>query len=306
MKFKSLILTAIAAGMMITSCSGPGEGRSLEEIKNPTTSDSIANLLGQMYASDYWKNCMGDSTLMSREARDSYLQGIREALKNQGKDNSYIEGYILGLHFIQYTSQFKDEYGTDVNLNDILQGIAYGLRNDSIVDFGAVSGELNKITTRLHLEKDKKDHRMAVENLRKYATSNGMTKYSDDLYGKILKEGQGANLTKGDMVECQIMLSDESGKRITVPLPNEVTIEKPDDNVFQLALTKLKDGGAGDFASNGYAVFGVHSSKFNVAPDQTLVIHISVKKIAGKKAQPADETPKSSGADGNVEIKPAK
>lgn len=249
---------------------------------------------------------MGDSTLMSREARDSYLQGVRDALKNQGKDDSYIEGYILGLHFIQYTSQFKDEYGTDVNLNDILKGMAFGLRNDSIVDFGAVSAELNKITTRLQMDKDKKDHQMAVENLKKYATSNGMTKYSDDLYGKILKEGQGNYLAKGDMIECQIMLSDASGKRISVPLPNEVTIEKPDDNVFQLALTKLKDGGAGDFASNGYAVFGVHSSKYNVAPDQTLVIHISVKKIAGKQTQPADGTPKSPEAEGNVEIKPAK
>ena len=293
MKLKTLLLSILGGSMMLTACSGPGEGRPLEDIKNASTTDSISNLLGQMYAIDYWKDIAGDSVKATREARDQYLSGVRDALKLSGKDESYIEGYLLGLQLSQYSREFTNLMGVDIDLNETLKGLAYGLRTDSTVNYQQVSADLNLLTTRFANQKDEKDRAEGEKNLAAFAKKEGMTKYSEDLYGKILSQGTGKELKEGENVSFDIVISDDTGKKLNIPVPKDVTVGPQLSKApIGRALMQLKEGGAGEFATSAFAVFGANAGRYKVTPEQTLVMNITLKGISQKAAEAEKSEPK--------------
>ncbi|MCM1291441.1 MAG: FKBP-type peptidyl-prolyl cis-trans isomerase N-terminal domain-containing protein [Prevotella sp.] len=283
MKFKALIILLASTSVMFASCSGAGEGHDLSEVKNATEADSISNLLGQMYAVDYWRSSVGDSVAMSEEARNEYLKGVEAALKMSGKDENYIKGYILGLQLSQFTGQYKTETGIEINNKLMLSGLAYGLRNDSIVNYEKVNQDLSVLTTRIATRRQEQVKAEGEKKLAEYAKAHNYKQFKPDLYGTITKPGEGAALSQGDMIEVQIRATDVDGKPIRLPLPTEVTVTPEMDNApIGSSLLQLRPGGSGEFVTTAEAAFGAHSSRFRVDPGQLVILHATIKKFLGK------------------------
>lgn len=288
MKLRRIFFTVVGASLMLGACAGPGDGRSLDDIKNPTTVDSISNLWGQMFAVDYWRAAQGDSIAMSREARDQYLKGVADALKLAGKDDAYIEGYIQGLQMVQHSENYKDDMGIKIDLNETLKGIAYGLRSDSTVDVNKVNQDLTFITTREAQKLDEKEKAESTKELDKYAKSKGLNKLTPELYGKITSEGNGTALKEGDLISCHITVTDSKGKQIALPLPRELEVSSSLANTpLGQAVLRLKDGGQGDFASTGFNILGKNARQFQVSPNEILLFHVTVQKGASGSNEPA-------------------
>lgn len=293
MNLKTIFFSAISAGLLLASCGGPGEGRSISDIKNASASDSISNLLGQYYASDYWKAMSSDSARITRESRDEYLKGVAEALKLAGKDDAYIEGYMLGLNLLQYTGQYTKEMGMELSTKEILNGLAYGLRSDSAVNLEQVNADLSRITTRFAAEKDAKDKVAGQKKVAEYAKKHGLQKFTAELYGKIEKQGSGKKLADGDNIKCSISASDSKGNKIRVPLPSELEVSQQLNNTpIGAAILQLTPGGAGDFVASAFDVFGTNCARFNVDPSDIVILKVGVDKLLDKNAAaPASTTP---------------
>lgn len=286
MKFKTIIFSAIGAGLLLTSCGGPGEGRSVEDMTNPTTIDSLSNLLGQLYAADYWSNAGNDSIARSDKARQEYLKGVKEALSKAGKDKSYIEGYMLGLQLSMFADQYEEQLGVKVDMDRLMDGMAYGLRNDSAVNIVNVNQEFQRINTRFQMQQDAINKKAADENLASFIKGKNYIAMGNGLYGKIIRQGNGDFIKKGDIVECDITISDTKGKKIGIPMPKNLSLN---DRIAKLpagqALQKMKSGGAGEFVTTAFDMFGANATEYGLESSQPLVMTI---EVLGATAAPED------------------
>lgn len=277
MKFKTLLFSTLGVGMMLASCGGPGEGRGLEEMKNATTLDSLSNLFGQLYAIDYWSNAGSDSTALSEKARQGYLKGIQEGISKYGKDKSYLEGYQLGLQLAMFADEYEQQMGVKLDLDKIVEGLAYGLRSDSTVNPATANQEFQRINMRFQMQQDELNKKKAQEKLASFVKGKSYIDMGNGLYGKILRQGKGEAVKIGDMVQCNITITDSKGKKIGIPMPKDLSLN---NHIAQLpigqALMKMKPGAAGEFITTAYDMFNTRATEYGLEISEPLVLTIEV------------------------------
>lgn len=305
MNFKAII-AASACTLTLMACGGPGEGKSISEIKNPTEIDSLFYYFGQLRANEYWQQTRMDSTLNTQEARQQYLKGMEEGLKLGKEGNeAYNQGLFNGLTIAMNCIEFEKEYNLKPNKDIIMQSVAYGLRNDSAVDANEAQSNFYEIIGRIADQKLARDKKEAAESLKKEAAKLKMSAVNEDLYCKVTTPGSGAQLKIGDKITLQLDIKKADGSDLGLPMPNEIEIGAGLPETLTKALTSMKPGEKATFASTAIAIFGERCSQMGMKPADVLIINIEIKGL-GEAAPAAAADSTKSAKPAAVSVKPAK
>ncbi|MDE7496497.1 MAG: hypothetical protein K2M67_06585 [Muribaculaceae bacterium] len=287
--------TALAA--MMCSCGGTGVGKSLDEISDATSGDSLLYYYGQLHAVHFWDESASDSTLISEQGRESYLRGIEAGLKGIGNDENYNAGLIAGLEIARNIQQFRQDYGVELNPEIIMESLRYSLNEDSIEDEEDISMHFYEILTRLSNQKDSSDRTASEQALAEAAKSQNMQKVHTLLYRKLESEGSGNILKEGDRVNVDLKVSCK-GHDIAVPIPKETKVGSPYTNaLINEALLSMKEGETTLFITSAYSLFGRKCTQMHLIPSDIISIRITTGSLdnslpgSGKNNYESQDTP---------------
>lgn len=282
------IFAASACALTLMACGGPGEGKSLSEIKNATETDSLFYYFGQIRANDYWQQAHMDSTFKSEEARSAYLKGLQEGI-NLGKEGevAYNRGLLEGLNLSMNCEEFQKEYKQKPNKNIVVESIAYGLRNDSIVNASEAQAAFYQIMGRLNEQKLELDKAASQQSLKKTAASKKMEAVNDDLYEKVIKAGNGEMVKRNDKLNLSVEFKKLNGSDLGFPAPEELEVNSSLPEPLINALLKMKVGEKAEFASTALAFFGQRCAQRGLEPADVILFTIDIKGIsAAAEANP--------------------
>lgn len=295
---KSLKFAALAAaGLFLLSACGPEKGKDINEMSNLTEADSAMYYFGQMRAGEYWREAQRDTALKTREARDAYLKGLKagmDLVKAASGENdinaTYNQGVFMGVQIAMNMAEFDKTYETKSNKSTVLQSIAYGLENDSVVKDSEAQSEFYGIMNRLDEKKEAADKANSATALASEASKLQMTKINDQLYGKVLKAGNGTALKQGDKIDVEMTLKKANGEKIDMQLPKQIEIgNKYMSGPFSDALSSMTDKETKEFATTAYELFGSRTSQMGYKATDVMLVTIEIKGIDGAApAQPGE------------------
>lgn len=282
MKIKALIGGAIACAAFLTlgACSG-GSGKDINELGNATRSDSLSNLLGQMYADDYWHMAQSDSaTFAGSEAMKEYRRGIEKGMQLNSESDAYIQGLMTGVDIMRYSrDKLTKDFDVSINPKALLEGLDYGLNNDSSINMAEVQQLLNEMQTKLNIEKARRDRNESEAALNAYVAKNDCGAKHDNFYIKTLSAGEGAPLENGTIANISITAKDlTTGELISAGLPRQFRVG---GSLAGIDARKLlgEDAKVGErvvVTTSALDFFGTRCSRFDVDPKSILSITISV------------------------------
>lgn len=287
MNIKALF-AASACALTLMACGGPGEGKSLSDIKNATETDSLFYYFGQIRANEYWQQAHMDSTFASEEARSAYLKGLQEGI-NLGKEGeaAYNRGLYDGLTISMNCEEFQKEYKQKPNKNIVVESIAYGLRNDTIVNASESQSAFYQIMGRLNEQKMELDKAASAESLKKTAESRKMKAVNDDLYEKVIKAGEGEMVKRNDKLNLSIEFKNLNGSDLHMPAPEELEVNSTLPEPLSNALLTMKVGEKAEFVSTALAFFGQRCGQMGLEPTDVILFTIEIKGIgAAAEANP--------------------
>ncbi len=288
------ILAPAATAILLASCGGPGEGKSMEEIPSLSQTDSIFYYFGELRANEYWQDAKRDSTLATRESRDEFMRGIQAGIDmaKSGKDAynmGVFTGITIAMNFVEYEKQYEQKPNKEITL----QGMAYGLRNDSIVNATEVQQAYYDLLTRLNAQKEEADKQKAGEALTAEAAKRKMQKINPNLYAKMVKAGNGAQIKKGDKVNVDFKLLKADGSDFGFPSPPQL---EPGSSILPVlvteALESMKVGETKQFITSAVGIFGATASKMGLDPKELILFTIEAKSIEPSAPEASNDTTK--------------
>ena len=293
MKSKYLAIAGAVTLLGLSACGGVGSGKSIDDIGARSEADTLSTYYGELYALNYWQDAYGDTTLRADEARKSYLEGVKKGL-DLAKDNSnYNEGVMLGVQLAQQMAQFEKDYGVRLKPELLLNGLAYGMQNDSITDQGKVQQEVNMIMTRLGNAKDARDREAAGKALAAYASKNQYSCISPILYQREANGGEGELLKRGDRLGLSFKATDASGRMIPGATNRVVTVGRElHQPPYVAALLAMRPMETSQFATSAFEVYGLRCAQAGFSPDDIILFTITTGKLISK-GETASEAPES-------------
>lgn len=270
------LLICVAAISALSSCGGRTNGKRLDEISNPTSADSLLYYFGQIQANQYWRDAEMDSTLYSKHARESYLRGLRTAMKLIGDDESYNAGVAAGVRMATNMRQFTKDYDVELHPEVLLQSLAYGLEGDPLPGDDTNNEDFYRLLNRLRNTRDKADKAKAAVALQEAAAQLQMTPVDSNLYRKVETAGTGAPLENGMTVEAEIYLS-HNGHQVIIPIPTRIQLGTTYTNsVINRALLSMTEKESSKFITTAYAIFGKHCGQHHLEPKDIISINIKL------------------------------
>lgn len=281
------VIATIAGTLLMAACSsGVGDGKTLEETNPHSQADSLSYYFGTMYADNYWRTYANDSNATSEEARHQYIEGVRKGI-SLGENPQYLEGVATGIQFILGIRDLEKDLGVRLDEKRILAALAYGMRNDSIIDGAANQQALQAILQALGEKKDKEDLQAGQKAVEQAATKNSMKQISDGIYGKTVRTGQGPLLKAGDAVNVHMTVTPLSGKKISIPMPEVIQVGSMfQDTPLAPAIETLHQNESVELLTSAMALFGNQCSRMGLEPAEVVRISLTTKGLATPTASP--------------------
>lgn len=277
MKLAKCFPLALVLALAATSCGG-NDSRPLSELGKISTADTLSYLYGQMYADNYWRMNVNDSAALSAGGRDSYLRGIEKGLALGADDDAYADGVITGLQFALGIAEMQRELGVELSKDYIIRGMRNGLKSDSATDIAVTQTMMNRILQLLGEKRDKENAKAAVKGLKGVASRMKLTPFASGVYGRIEKPGSGETFKDGDLVHAEIRITSSEGKQLSLPpFPAEIAIGSDPfaETPIEACLYKLRPGSKAVLTTSAGDLFGPETSRLNIEPSATILIHLS-------------------------------
>lgn len=276
------ILSALLVGLVLVglvSCNEENRNQqySLSQLSNPTDADSLMFYFGQLRAIKFWRDAENDSTLRNREARDEYLEGMKEAMKVLGHSEAYMIGFLDGASHAENIANYSRNYNRKFNPEVMVNSMVAALNADSVENIPEVRRRFYAIRNRLENDRDRRDEAKANDALVKTAQKMGMERVSNDLWKKVIVNGAGEQIERGDRIEVTMLLTTIDGHKIPIHLPSQLAVgTRMISTVFPDAILSMRFGDRCEFATTALAVFGSHTSQMDLHPESILLLTISV------------------------------
>lgn len=270
-----ILLFAISLG--VVSCRQNERGFSLSDISNPTASDSLMYYLGQIRAVKYWKDAENDSTLHDPDAKEDYMEGMKDALKALGKSDAYMMGLLEGAQQAENISTYANSYGMKFNPDIMIRSMYSALQADSVDNLPEIRKHFYAIRNAMEQDRDERDTEHASAALTKAAEQLGMTRLTPDLWKKILVNGTGDKVERGDRIGVAMQMTTIDGHKIPIHLPTQLVLGgRVISTVFTDAGLSMRYGETSEFATTALAIFGSHAAQLDLKPETVLIIKIAV------------------------------
>lgn len=293
-RYFSLIGAGLLMAGIMTACGGDGSSASTGDgaLAGASQGDSLMYYFGQTRAAEFWEQAARDTTLADEAARKDFMRGVRAGLDAIKGSDAYNMGVFQGVQLALNLKDFQKDFpGVRLNNDIMLRAMADGLKSDSTFDPAEAQKALYAIIGRLEEQKAALDRAASVEALPAQAKTLGMTKISDQLYSKILTEGNGTKFNPGDTVTTAMTLTTVDGRTLRVPLPSEVVIgRRYVSALVSEALSTMTQNGAGRFLTSAYAMFGQRCERLDLKPSEPLILTIRTGSAIGDKS--GSESPK--------------
>ncbi len=289
MKFKSF-LTLAACGLMFAACQNQGT-KSVAEASDSAKADSLIYYFAQMRGAEYEREAQRDTTLESEQSKKSYVMGVQAGLNAAKAGNDpYNRGLFLGMQMALNFQQFKDNYGVQLNKKVFVEALTKALTADSVIDPSDMQREFYRLMGEFNAQKEERDSQAAIDNLNKAAAEMNLTKITDDVYGEVTEKSEGEQIKDDDNVEVALSLTNEAGKQIEANLPTKIKVGARNiPATLTSALTFLKSGETGKFATTAKALFGQRSSQMGLQPSDVVVMTIKPTVVVPEQTE---DTPK--------------
>lgn len=281
-----------AIALLAASCqNGGGSSAGLSE--NSTQADSLMYYLGQWRGGEYKKTAQNDTTLLTPDSENGFLQGVKAGLNAiKADDEVYNKGLMQGISMAMNMVQFAQDYGITLDKQVFIESLTAAIKSDSVIDVSKMQREFRQVLNKVDSEKNEKDQKESQENLAQAVKQMNLPKISDDLYGKITKTTNGDSITPGDMVQLECKIYQLDGKEINAPLPPTARVGTPGiPPVINQALRDMKSGETGEFITTSKAIFAKRGSQFDLKPTDVLKIVITAE------LKPEDKNPGSPNQD---------
>lgn len=289
-KISALKISVIfGALLMLASCS-EDKGKKLGDFPDATAADSLLYYYGQLRAYEYEQWAVNDTSLRSQKEREAFLRGVRDGLGRVGDDEAYNRGVRLGVRMGINLKKFEDNYDVDVKDEILLASIRAGVLDTVAIPEQKYQTRFYSILGRLKLKRKEQSKAISRRSLVEEARRLKLAKYSDDLYFRIDRKGDGAQVRKGDVIYVNVDYRFADGSDLNMPTPEMVTVgAQGSASVMTQAYCMLTDGGSGVFATSAEAIFGSRTDLLGLNPADVIVVYISVTGI-GESSGRVSET----------------
>lgn len=276
----SLALLALGASVVMSSCSGDkstsGQVRPMSEFKNMSAGDSVAYYVGEMSALEYWQNARRDTVMMSQEARDNYLKGLRAGYDAVRDNDAYNLGYYAGVQLARQMKEFTEDYSTTVNKSVLIGALEDGLQNDSILNPGDVQQGFNEVTRVLQERKEAKDRQTAQEELKKIGETKKLQMITPSLYGGESSGGAGENVKEGQQVGFLMKIANLEGKSIDRRENPDMVVGKMYPGPATLGMLTMKIGETRTFYTFAQALLGRFAQRYGLKQGEIITFTITL------------------------------
>lgn len=294
---KQIIMMFAAVGLLMSSCVGKPEPKTLEEIPNADLNDSIGHYWGQLLSSRYWQMTKQDSELATEASKDAYLEGFQTVINLAKNDNNAFNmGMYSAIEAMLGMVQANADFNIDIDREAMLLALAYGMQSDTIVDYATVDAKMRDITMRLQKEKEARERVEADSIIASKMKTDG---YDKDLKGnayKNLQVGEGAKIESNDQILAEISF----GKIDGTPLFPSMGASKlvVDQNQYPLIINEiLKDMNIGTtrvYLLVATDVFGANVPRqLGVKSSDVVILTIKVVGYCDEEGKPTEKATKA-------------
>lgn len=275
---KLLPLIGVAL-LMATGCDR--NPKSLSQLGEVSTTDSLMYLKGQINAGEYWHEAVNDTLLRSDQAREDFMKGVEAGMKAVRSSDPYNSGVFLGVQIAMDLRDFKERYGMTPDADMVMTGMEYGLQSDTSVNQAQTQADFYRILDRLQRTKLEKDSERAIKALASAANERKMTRINESLYGIDITPADGAKVKIGDRVGLKISASTLSGRMIGRSFPEVATLGEGklrDD--LRMAVLSCADGQTRQFLTTPMALLGHRYENYGLGAEEPVLFTVHVALLA--------------------------
>lgn len=294
MRLRNLFLSCAAGSLILASCGGnenSGSIRQLGDYKDATEADSLIYYFGQLRAVDYWQYASQDTVMKTRESRDEYLNGLRAGLDATKQSDAYNQGLYVGIQLAMNMKEFQESYNCKFDRKILVNAIADGLLNDSIIDAGEANSKFREVLENMNLKKEEADKRNAIAALAEDAKAGKWTKISDVLYaGPAGGENKGGKtLTQGQTVSAKIEISTMEGRVIDIRPADSMIVGQSYPGPITDAVMTMTENESRTFYTTAPAIMGRYYERYNLKPTQIMKLTIQLGPAGEETADTPEE-----------------
>lgn len=278
---------------LLAACGGNAgdSAKSMADYENASSADSLMYYFGQLRAVDYWREAKTDTTLATRESRDEFLRGVRAGIDAARNNDAYNQGLFTGIQLAMNLKEFQEGYELKVNRDIMVDAIADGLLNDSVVDPSEATAEFSHLISAFNSKKEEKDRAKGREALAAEARARKMSPLGDDLYAATpAKAGNGQNIAIGDVASISLKLNVVGGTTLD-DANYDVKVGQQFVGPVTEALLSMKPGEKREFLTTPNALFGRVYERRGLSPADLIQITINVDSVSRAAAPTATVTP---------------
>lgn len=277
---KKAIYTFIASSLLLAGC-GKEKPAPLGNLGEPSLSDSLIYYYGLLEGESYLSDAKSDTTLLSYESRQRYLKGLRDGLRAVEEANdTYNQGLQTGIELALSLYGYNRKYGIDLNKELLYKSIAYKLESDSTPSLAESMAEFHRIVEKLDFNKREEMVKEMHLSLAQEGARLKMKKLSDDLYVMDSKTGTGDSIRRGDLVFATLNYVLENGRNLEMPAAQQLTVGGPTmPDVMIRVYTRMKKGGAAQYATTADALFGSHAYQLGLQPQEVVLMSVTINNV---------------------------
>lgn len=308
---KHFSLTALAAATMIcgsmASCgdntgAAPAAGETLQQqldnslASAKTFADSLTAVEGTFIGA-FFNAQMSAPNLPKPINKSEFIRGLRDAMKCDTADMSYIYGFNSGATALSTYAELNKSEG--VKHEAFLNTIIAALRLDSVsqeqlMPLRAEFDNYNRLVAQRAEEKAKEEARnseagkaniaAAADYAKRLDGSADFKKLDSGIYGHVITEGTGDKLAVNERVNVNYTMSHLDGTEISsTTTPRPMYVASPTVSALRALLPLMKAGETAEFFVPYEMAYGeLGNEPAGVGPCESLMVKVTVTPIEKK------------------------
>lgn len=288
---RSIFAASAALLLILSACSGKDSKdsiRQLSDYKNVTAADSLIYYFGQLRAADYWQYAYSDTMMRSRESRDAYLSGLRAGLDAANNNDAYNQGLYVGVQLAMNMKEFKDEFDIDFNRRILINAVADGLKNDSVINAGEANEQFRNILNQFEARKEAADREKGLTALAELGREKHWVKINDEIYSGEVNGGNGTLITVGTRISADVAISTLDGRDIDRRSDDAMDVGSRMPGPITVGLLSMQIGQTKVFYTTAAAILGRYAARYNVDPTSIIKFTITTNPPKGDEAVDSD------------------
>lgn len=271
------------AAVVMLALAGCGKDRNapIDYVGDPTPSDSLIYYYGQLKGAAYKNQAAYDTVMMQKEERKRFLEGLHHGLDAVVEDNdTYNRGLQEGIRLALQLYSDNRRLGVNLDRDLLYASISYALEHEKTIDTGEAAAIYHEVMTRLEKESEMKAARDRQVSLQSEAAALKMKKVADELYVADSNPGSGGEVKRGDIVFVSVNYQLKNGRNLQMPSSEILKVGGPTmSEVMTKALTRMRKGGASQYASTAGALFGSRAEQIRLKQEDVVLFSVTVTDV---------------------------